>query len=146
LADQYDNPANPLAHVRTTGPEIWQQTEGRVTHFLAGVGTGGTISGGGRYLKEVSGGRVRVIGADPENSTYSGGDGSPYNVESIGHFLHPETEEDTWPESFHGDVVDWFERIRDWHRRHRQHIEHGRPGGGAHRDVKAQPEPRRQRD
>jgi len=94
LANQYDNPANPLAHVRTTGPEIWQQTEGRITHFVAGVGTGGTISGTGRYLKEASGGRVRVIGADPENSTYSGGDGSPYYVESIGHFLHPETDED----------------------------------------------------
>ena len=113
LANQYDNPANPLAHVRTTGPEIWQQTEGRVTHFVAGVGTGGTISGTGRYLKEASGGRVRVIGADPENSTFSGGDGSPYYVESIGHFLHPETEEDIWPESFHADVVDWFERVSD---------------------------------
>jgi cystathionine beta-synthase len=113
LADQYDNPANPLAHVRTTGPEIWQQTEGRITHFVAGVGTGGTISGAGRYLKEASGGRVRVIGADPENSTYSGGDGSPYYVESIGHFLHPETDEDAWPESFHADVVDWFERVGD---------------------------------
>jgi cystathionine beta-synthase len=113
LADQYDNPANPLAHVRTTGPEIWQQTEGRITHFVAGVGTGGTISGAGRYLKETSGDRVRVIGADPENSTYSGGDGSPYYVESIGHFLHPETEEDLWPQSFHADVVDWFERVSD---------------------------------
>jgi cystathionine beta-synthase len=113
LADQYDNPANPLAHVRTTGPEIWQQTEGRITHFVAGVGTGGTISGAGRYLKETSGGRVRVIGADPENSTYSGGDGSPYYVESIGHFLHPETEDDLWPQSFHADVVDWFERVGD---------------------------------
>jgi cystathionine beta-synthase len=113
LANQYDNPANPLAHVRTTGPEIWQQTEGRITHFVAGVGTGGTISGAGRYLKETSGGRVRVIGADPENSTYSGGDGSPYYVESIGHFLHPETEEDVWPESFHADVVDGFERVSD---------------------------------
>src|ERR1700685_3978749 len=113
LANQYDNPANPLAHVRTTGPEIWQQTEGRITHFVAGGGTGGTISGAGRYLKETSGGRVRVIGADPENSTYSGGDGSPYYVESIGHFLHPETDEDVWPESFHADVVDWFERVSD---------------------------------
>jgi cystathionine beta-synthase len=113
LANQYDNPANPLAHVRTTGPEIWQQTEGRITHFVAGVGTGGTISGAGQYLKEVSGGSVRVIGADPENSAYSGGDGSPYYVESIGHFLHPETEQDIWPESFHPDVVDWFERISD---------------------------------
>jgi cystathionine beta-synthase len=113
LANQYDNPANPLAHVRTTGPEIWQQTEGRITHFVAGVGTGGTISGVGQYLKEVSGNTVRIIGADPENSTYSGGDGSPYYVESIGHFLHPETEEDHWPESFHADVVDQFERISD---------------------------------
>jgi cystathionine beta-synthase len=113
LANQYDNPANPLAHVATTGPEIWQQTEGRITHFVAGVGTGGTISGTGRYLKDVSDDRVRVIGADPENSTYSGGDGSPYYVESIGHFLHPETAEDAWPESFHADVVDWFERVSD---------------------------------
>jgi cystathionine beta-synthase len=113
LANQYDNPANPLAHVRTTGPEIWQQTGGRITHFVAGVGTGGTISGTSRYLKDVSGGRVRIVGADPENSTYSGGDGSPYYVESIGHFLHPETEEDVWPDSFHADAVDQFERVSD---------------------------------
>jgi cystathionine beta-synthase len=113
LANQYDNPANPLAHLATTGPEIWQQTGGRVTHFVAGVGTGGTISGTGRYLKEVSAGRVRVIGADPENSVYSGGDGSPYYVESIGHFLHPETEEDHWPESFDPGVVDQFEHVSD---------------------------------
>jgi cystathionine beta-synthase len=113
LANQYDNPANPLAHVRTTGPEIWQQTGGRITHFVAGVGTGGTISGTGRYLKEVSGGQVRVIGADPENSVYSGGDGSPYYVESIGHFLHPETDPDIWPESFDAGVVDQFERVGD---------------------------------
>jgi cystathionine beta-synthase len=113
LANQYDNPANPLVHVRTTGPEIWRQTEGRVTHFVAGVGTGGTISGTGRYLKEVSGGRVRVIGADPESSAYSGGDGSPYYVESIGHFLHPETEQDIWPQSFHVGVVDRFEGVSD---------------------------------
>jgi cystathionine beta-synthase len=113
LANQYDNPANPVAHVRTTGPEIWQQTGGRITHFVAGVGTGGTISGTGRYLKEVSGGQVRVIGADPENSVYSGGDGSPYYVESIGHFLHPETDPDVWPESFDAGVVDQFERVSD---------------------------------
>jgi cystathionine beta-synthase len=112
-ANQYDNPANPQVHVRTTGPEIWEQTEGRITHFVAGIGTGGTISGTGQYLKEVSGGRVRVIGADPESSPYSGGDGSPYYVESIGHFLHPGTEEDIWPESFHVGVVDQFERVGD---------------------------------
>jgi cystathionine beta-synthase len=94
LADQYDNPANPDAHRRTTGPEIWAQTQGRITHFVAGVGTGGTISGAGDYLKQVSGGSVTVVGADPEASVYSGGDGSPYYVESIGHFVHPETVED----------------------------------------------------
>jgi cystathionine beta-synthase len=113
LANQYDNPANPDAHLRTTGPEIWDQTNGRVTHFVAGVGTGGTISGTGAYLKQVSGGTVTVIGADPEASVYSGGDGSPYYVESIGHFVHPETAEDLWPESYHRDVVDHFERIPD---------------------------------
>jgi cystathionine beta-synthase len=113
LADQYDNPANPDAHRRTTGPEIWQQTGGRVTHFVAGVGTGGTISGAGAYLKQVSGGTVTVVGADPEASVYSGGDGSPYFVESIGHYLHPGTIEDAWPQSFHPAVVDRFERIPD---------------------------------
>ncbi|MFE2723064.1 pyridoxal-phosphate dependent enzyme [Kitasatospora sp. NPDC059327] len=113
LADQYDNPANPDAHVRTTGPEIWEQTGGRVTHFVAGVGTGGTISGTGAYLKKVSGGGVTVIGADPESSSYAGGDGSPYFVESIGHFLHPGTAEDRWPKSYHREVVDGFERIPD---------------------------------
>jgi cystathionine beta-synthase len=113
LANQYDNPANPDAHVRTTGPEIWKETSGRVTHFVAGVGTGGTISGTGGYLKDVSGGQVTVIGADPESSVYSGGDGSPYFVESIGHFVHPGTQEDVWPESYHRDVVDRFERVPD---------------------------------
>src|ERR1700743_2468630 len=63
--DQYANPANPRSHYETTGPEIWDQTDGRITHFVAGVGPGGHISGVGRYLKEQSGGRVRVIGADP---------------------------------------------------------------------------------
>lgn len=65
----------------TTGPEIWADTEGKVTHFVAGIGTGGTITGAGRYLKEVSGGRVRIVGADPEGSVYSGGAGRPYLVE-----------------------------------------------------------------
>ncbi|MEV8515130.1 pyridoxal-phosphate dependent enzyme [Dactylosporangium sp. NPDC051484] len=113
FANQYDNPANPQAHVDTTGPEIWAQTGGRVTHYVAGIGTGGTVSGTGAHLKRVSGGRVRVIGADPEYSTYGGGDGSPYYVESIGHYLHPETAEDVWPQSYHTDVLDSIERIDD---------------------------------
>ena len=113
LANQYDNPANPQAHVRGTGPEIWRQTEGRITHFVAGIGTGGTISGTGRFLHEVSGGTVTVVGADPDASVYGGGDGSPYFVESIGHHVHPGTAEDVWPESYHRDVVDRFERIED---------------------------------
>ena len=113
LADQYDNPANPRAHVETTGPEIWRQTEGRITHFVAGIGTGGTISGTGGHLKRVSGGAVRVIGADPATSVYGGGDGSPYAVEAIGHYLHPETVRDDWPTSYAVDVVDRIERIGD---------------------------------
>ncbi|MFF2544986.1 pyridoxal-phosphate dependent enzyme [Kitasatospora sp. NPDC058063] len=113
LANQYDNLANPDAHVRTTGPEIWEQTGGRVTHFVAGVGTGGTVTGTGGYLKEASGGTVTVVGADPESSSYGGGDGSPWFVESIGHFLHPETVEDRWPQAYRSEVIDSFERIRD---------------------------------
>ena len=113
LANQYDNPANPDAHRRGTGPEIWAQTGGRLTHFVAGVGTGGTISGTGAYLKEVSDATVTIVGADPEASVYSGGDGSPYYVESIGHFVHPQTDEDLWPQSYHPDVVDRFERVSD---------------------------------
>ncbi|MFJ7908618.1 pyridoxal-phosphate dependent enzyme [Kitasatospora sp. NPDC096204] len=113
LANQYDNLANPDAHVRTTGPEIWEQTGGRVTHFVAGVGTGGTITGTGAHLKEVSGGSVTVVGADPESSSYGGGDGSPWYVESIGHYLHPETVEDRWPQAYRSEVVDSYERIPD---------------------------------
>src|SRR5450755_1241054 len=96
--DQYSNPNGPLSHYETTGPEIWEQTEGRITHFVAGVGTGGTISGVGKYLKEVSNGRVRVIGADPEGSVYSGGTGRPYLVEGVG--------EDFWPVAYDPSVVD----------------------------------------
>ncbi|MFJ6379274.1 pyridoxal-phosphate dependent enzyme [Kitasatospora sp. NPDC092039] len=113
LANQYDNPANPDAHIRTTGPEIWEQTGGRVTHFVAGVGTGGTVTGNGRFLKEASGGRVTVVGADPESSSYGGGDGSPWFVESIGHYLHPETVEDRWPQALGSEVIDSYERIPD---------------------------------
>jgi cystathionine beta-synthase len=113
LAGQYDNPANPDAHRTTTGPEIWRQTRGRVTHFVAGVGTGGTITGTGEFLTKISGGAVKIIGADPETSVYGGGDGRAWYIESVGHFLHPQTEHDEWPDSYHPDVVDRLERIPD---------------------------------
>jgi cystathionine beta-synthase len=103
--DQYANPNNPRSHYETTGPELWEQTDGRITHFVAGVGTGGTISGAGRYLKEVSGGRVQVIGADPEGSVYSGGTGRPYLVEGVG--------EDFWPETFDRSICDEIIAVRD---------------------------------
>ncbi|GAA1964364.1 cystathionine beta-synthase [Agromyces allii] len=90
--NQFANPNGPRAHYETTGPEIWNDTEGRITHFVAGIGTGGTITGTGRYLREISGDRVRVIGADPEGSVYSGGTGRPYFVEGVG--------EDMWPDTF----------------------------------------------
>ncbi|MFC8045737.1 PLP-dependent cysteine synthase family protein [Nocardia sp. NPDC057353] len=113
FAGQYDNPANPEAHRATTGPEIWAQTGGRVTHYVAGVGTGGTITGAGEYLREISAGRVTVIGADPATSVYGGGDGRAWYVESVGHFLHPDTEEDLWPESYHPEVVARIESVGD---------------------------------
>ena len=89
MPDQYTNPHNPEAHYLTTGPELWRQTDGRITHFVASVGTGGTISGTGRYLKERNP-SIQVIGADPEGSVYSGGSGRPYLVEGIGHDYFPE--------------------------------------------------------
>lgn len=103
--NQYSNPNNPRSHYETTGPELWEQTAGRITHFVAGVGTGGTISGTGRYLKEVSGGKVQVIGADPEGSVYSGGSGRPYLVEGVG--------EDFWPDTFDRRVCDEIIAVRD---------------------------------
>ncbi len=103
--DQYANPENPASHHATTGPEIWAQTDGRVTHFVAGIGTGGTITGAGRYLKEVSAGAVRVIGADPEGSVYSGGSGRPYLVEGVG--------EDIWPATYDPSVCDEIIAISD---------------------------------
>jgi cystathionine beta-synthase len=103
--DQYSNPDNARSHYETTGPEIWKQTQGRVTHFVTGVGTGGTISGTGRYLKEVSDGRVRVVGADPEGSVYSGGTGRPYLVEGVG--------EDFWPEAYDRAIADEIVPVSD---------------------------------
>src|SRR3954454_9873600 len=102
--DQYSNAANPLAHEQTTGPEIWRQTRGRITHFVAGVGTGGTITGVGRALK----GRnpdVQIVGADPSGSVYSGGTGRPYLVEGVG--------EDFWPATFDRAVVDRVVEVTD---------------------------------
>ena len=102
--DQYSNAANPLAHERTTGPEIWRQTRGRVTHFVAGVGTGGTITGVGRALKAENAG-VQIIGADPSGSVYSGGTGRPYLTEGVG--------EDFWPTTFDRSVVDRVVEVSD---------------------------------
>jgi cystathionine beta-synthase len=103
--NQYANPNNPRSHYEATGPELWQQTEGRITHFVAGVGTGGTISGIGRYLREVSEGRVRIIGADPEGSVYSGGTGRPYLVEGVG--------EDFWPDTYDRGICDEVIAVSD---------------------------------
>jgi cystathionine beta-synthase len=103
--NQYANPENPASHYHSTGPEIWAQTDGKITHFVAGIGTGGTISGTGRYLKDVSGGRVRVIGADPEGSVYSGGSGRPYLVEGVG--------EDIWPETYDKTICDQVIAVSD---------------------------------
>ena len=102
--DQYSNAANPLAHEQTTGPEIWRQTRGRVTHFVAGVGTGGTITGVGHALKARNA-SVQIIGADPSGSVYSGGTGRPYLVEGVG--------EDFWPATFDRTVVDRIVEVTD---------------------------------
>jgi cystathionine beta-synthase len=102
--NQYRNPGNPRAHETTTGPEIWRQTAGRITHFVAGVGTGGTISGVGRYLKRQNPG-IEVVAADPEGSIYSGGGGRPYLVEGIG--------EDFWPTTYDPEVVDRVIAVSD---------------------------------
>jgi cystathionine beta-synthase len=102
--DQFANLANPEAHYRTTGPEIWEQTGGRVTAFVAGIGTGGTISGVGRYLKERNP-AVRIVGADPEGSVLSGDSPKPWKVEGIG--------EDFVPKTLNGQVVDDWVRVGD---------------------------------
>jgi cystathionine beta-synthase len=102
--NQYYNPENPDAHYETTGPELWEQTEGRIDVLVAGIGTGGTITGVGRYLKERKPG-LMVVGADPEGSLFSGDDPRPYLVEGIG--------EDFWPETFDPTVVDRYVRVSD---------------------------------
>lgn len=103
--DQYSNPNGPASHYETTGPEIWRDTEGKITHFVCGIGTGGTISGTGRYLKEVSGGKVQIVGVDPEGSVYSGGSGRPYIVEGVG--------EDFWPAAYDADLPDRVIAVSD---------------------------------
>jgi cystathionine beta-synthase len=107
--DQYSNPQGPASHYETTGPEIWADTDGQVTHFVAGIGTGGTITGAGRYLKDISADRpqgpVRVVGADPEGSVYSGGSGRPYLVEGVG--------EDFWPAAYDRAVPDEIIAVSD---------------------------------
>jgi cystathionine beta-synthase len=101
--NQYFNERNPEAHYRTTGPELWRQTGGAINVFVAGIGTGGTISGAGRYLKEQNH-SVRIVGADPEGSVYSGRI-APYKVEGVG--------EDFWPATFDRDVVDEIIQVTD---------------------------------
>ncbi|GCF10699.1 putative cystathionine beta-synthase [Dictyobacter arantiisoli] len=102
--DQYSNPANPGSHYKTTGPEIWRDTAGRVTAFVAGIGTGGTISGTARYLKEVNP-QIKIIGADPVGSVYSGDTPKPYKIEGIGM--------DMFPKNYDPSLVDDVLRIDD---------------------------------
>src|SRR5918994_3014390 len=103
--NQYANPANPQSHYETTGPEIWRQTAGRVTHFVTGLGTCGTVTGTARYLKEMNPG-IRVVGADPDGSIFSDPDDiHPYAVEGVG--------EDFYPGNYDGDVVDEVIRVTD---------------------------------
>jgi cystathionine beta-synthase len=100
--DQYSNLNGPASHYASTGPEIWEATNGKVTHVVIGVGTGGTISGTGKYLKEVSGGKVQIIGCDPKGSIYSKTETNsmPYLVEGVGR------GDDFLPEAYNSEVVD----------------------------------------
>lgn len=106
---QYDNDANPTSHYRHTGPEIWAQTAGRVSHLVAGIGTGGTISGTGRFLKEASAGAVRVIGANPAGSTYGGVPPGPIGIEGVG-TRWPRSH---WPRTFDPSVPDEVRTVSD---------------------------------
>ncbi|MGH2746678.1 MAG: cystathionine beta-synthase [Actinomycetota bacterium] len=101
--NQYHNMANPQSHYDTTGPEIWEQTDGKITHFVVGVGTGGTVTGAGRYLKEQNP-EVQIVGVDPEGSIFTGDD-HPYLVEGIG--------KESWPETLDRDVIDRWVRVSD---------------------------------
>ena len=104
--NQYDNPNGPESHYHTTGPEIWEATDHKVTHFVAGIGTGGTISGTGHYLKDVSNGAVQVIGADPEGSIYSDpNDVHQYQIEGVG--------EDFYPKAFDRSLPDEIVQVTD---------------------------------
>ena len=102
--NQYANPNNPLAHEKTTGPEIWRQTAGRITHFVAGAGTCGTLTGTGHFLKRQNP-AVKLIAADPEGSVFSGGSGRPYLVEGVG--------EDFFPSAWDPDLLDEVIAISD---------------------------------
>jgi cystathionine beta-synthase len=102
--NQFTNLSNPEAHYRTTGPEIWEQTQGKVTHLVGGVGTGGSLSGCGKYLKELNP-DVKVVGADPEGSVLSGGTPGSWKVEGIG--------EDFVPKTFNSQLVDDWVRVSD---------------------------------
>jgi len=102
--DQYHNDMNPEAHYATTGPEIWEATEGRITHLVVALGTGGTVSGTGRYLKERNAAIV-IVGADPAGSVYSGDTPRPYLTEGIG--------EDFWPSTYDTDICDLLVRVTD---------------------------------
>jgi cystathionine beta-synthase len=102
--DQYSNPENPRAHYETTGPELWEQTGGELDALVIAPGTGGTISGAARYLKERKP-ELLVVAADPEGSVYSGGPAHPYLVEGIG--------KDSWPRTFDPSVVDEYVRVSD---------------------------------
>jgi len=123
--NQYHNQANPKAHYESTGPEIWEQTKGRITHFVAGAGTGGTITGVGKFLKEQNP-EIQIIAADPTNSVYSGGSGRPYLVEGVG--------EDFWPDTYDPKIVDSTIAISDadsFSMAHRVTIEEGILIGGS---------------
>ena len=106
---QYDNPSNPSAHFAHTGPELWRQTGGAITHLVAGIGTGGTISGTGRFLKQASGGAVRVIGVSPVGSTYAGDPAGTIRVEGVGTTWPPSH----WPENLDTSVADEVRTVSD---------------------------------